>query len=239
MPTISDIKRHGKRRFYLLFGSIALIFTFAGSIVAVKLMNVVPQKIGFKDLQFVNLNRPLCEDCHGDSLADAHHGTKNAISGKCNACHNISTKAGSVGVSLEKNCIQCHKKSPHHNTEAALNKECTSCHDTPGVSDYSQKVPSYKPSKITPTTDSCKNCHLEGTVDGQKVVSIKKAHHGISLKGCDICHDMKNKASKDIRICERCHDVKSLHEVLPHVEKSACIGCHGDKIVPEKPKPKS
>ncbi len=30
----------------------------------------------------------------------------------------------------------------------------------------------------------------------RQIVSIKKAHHGISLKGCDICHDAKDKKKK-------------------------------------------
>ena len=229
------IKNH--KKLFVLFSVFSLILLFAGSIMAVKMMNAVPQEIGFKDFQFSNLTRPICEDCHGDSLADTHHGTKKAISGECASCHDISTK-GNIGVTVTRNCMKCHKKSPHHKTEAALNKECTSCHDSPGVGDYSKKVPTYKPSIVTPTKNSCKNCHRDGVVDGVKVVGIKKAHHGISLKGCDICHDAKNKSSDNIRICERCHNVKAIHEVLPHIKKENCAGCHSDKIAAEKKKVK-
>jgi hypothetical protein len=195
----------------------------------------IPQKIGFKDVAFSNLNRVSCVDCHGDTLADTHHSTKPATSGDCSSCHSVSTSPGKVGVALERNCMVCHSKSPHHRTEAAENNECTTCHDSPGLGDFSNVVPSYKVSKVTPTVENCKTCHKEGTVDGQKVYGMKKTHHGIALKGCNNCHGEGDKKNTSIRTCQRCHNVKAIHEVLPHVEKENCVKCHGGVKAAAKP----
>ncbi len=147
------------KRFIQVAGIIGLLLFFTGSIFAVVLMKVVPQKIGYKDVEYTSFNKKSCTECHSASMAKEHHATKNALSRKCYTCHNPSKKTGNVGVSLERDCMKCHPKSPHHKTEAALNKECTTCHDSPGIDDYTLKGPSYKPSNITPSKDSCKNCH--------------------------------------------------------------------------------
>ncbi len=221
-----------KEKVFLAFSVVSLSFLFVWSIFAQN----VPQEIGFKDVKFSSLNRELCQECHGSSLVDTHHDTSHAVSGNCVFCHGVQTQAGDAGVSLERNCMSCHEQSPHHATEAAKNKECRSCHDSPGVSDYSTEVPTYEPSKVTPTLSNCRNCHGEGVVDGQKVVGARDTHHGISFQECNICHDgiflltnqeQNDKKGENIRICERCHNVKALHEVVPHVEKESCIVCHG------------
>ncbi len=125
----------------------------------------------------------------------------------------------------------CHKTSPHHATQAALDKECSTCHDSPGVSDYSTKAVSYRPSKVTPKSTTCKMCHREGSVKGIKVVTIEKTHHGTSLKDCTLCHDTPDRKNTNVRTCERCHSVQALHEVLPHLEKNACAVCHLGKTI--------
>jgi hypothetical protein len=231
----------------LAFSVIGLSLLFVGIIFA----QTVPQKIGFTDLKFESLKKEVCQDCHESSMVDTHHDTKEAVAGNCASCHTVSTQPGSVGVSLKRDCMTCHEQSPHHATEDAKNKNCTVCHDNPGVSDYSTEVPPYKPSRVTPTPANCRLCHGEGTVDGQKIVAAKDTHHGISFKGCNICHDQivlsngqaqddtqkqDDKKSTNIRICERCHSVKALHEVVPHVEKEACAVCHGGKAVATQPK---
>ncbi|MCK4764033.1 MAG: hypothetical protein KAW12_17670 [Candidatus Aminicenantes bacterium] len=206
-----------------------LVFLFSGSLFA----EGIAQDIGFKDVGFTGINKAICQGCHGDSQVDAHHGTSYATSGDCSHCHKVSTEPGKIGVALERECKACHKKSPHHETQAATDKECNSCHESPGVSDFSTEVPPYSASKVTPTVENCRICHKEGgEVDGLKIVSMKDTHHGISLKGCNTCHDPENKRSTDIRICERCHSAKAIHEVLPHVQKDACGVCHGGKIAP-------
>lgn len=233
MIRAGKIKRKGT---LIIFCTICLSFLFAGTIYAVKRMKVVPQKIGYKDVKFSSLKKKACGDCHESSMVNAHHATKRAVSGNCASCHKVSTKPGKIGVALKRDCRSCHKKSPHHKTKAALNKECTSCHDSPGLGDYNKvKPPSYKVSNITPTKNSCKNCHRKGTADGINVVDIKTAHHGIGLKPCSICHEDKNKSTSSVRVCERCHNVKAIHEVLPHVKKENCSGCHGAKTA-AKPK---
>ena len=230
-----------KEKAFLAFSVICLSFLLVGLIFA----KTVPQKIGFKDVKFTSLNKKLCQECHGDSLSDTHHSTKHAVSGNCVFCHSASAQSGSVGISLERNCMVCHEQSPHHATEDAKNKKCTSCHDSLGVSDYSTEVPPYKPSKVTPTPNDCKKCHGEGVVDGQKIFNARDTHHGISFKECNACHDVINlsanqeqddKQNINIRICERCHNVKVLHEVAPHVEKENCVVCHGGKTAAAQPK---
>jgi hypothetical protein len=213
------------KRVISVFSLAGLFLLFMGSCFYVSAANVT-QQVGFKDVAFSSLTKPMCQECHEGNLADTHHGTKPASSGDCASCHKVSTETGNVGVSLERNCMSCHTKSPHHATDAAANNECTTCHESAGVSNFSTAVPSYPPSKITPTVSSCKNCHGEGEVDGQKVVDMKTTHHGISLKGCNVCHDENDKKSQDIRICERCHNVKAIHEVLAHVETGSCVKCH-------------
>ncbi len=209
------------------FSVLGMVLFLSGSIYAVVQLAVVPQEIGLKDVEFKELNRPYCEGCHGESLADTHHKTKNAASGNCVFCHDVKS-ADPSSVVLKTNCMDCHKTSPHHQTKAALNKECTSCHDSPGVSDFTMNVPKYNPSIITPIKDNCKKCHRDGVVNGKKYFGFKTTHHGISYKDCNVCHG-NNKASQDIRICERCHSAKAIHAIKPHVEKTACVHCHDTK----------
>lgn len=217
--------RNQKKRAVLVFCSAGLFFLFIGSLFYLPAASV-EQKVGFKDMVFSSLNKVSCQPCHGEGLVDTHHQTGPAVSGDCSSCHTVSTQAGNVGVALERNCMGCHKESPHHVTEAAASNECTTCHESAGVSEYSTEVPPYQPSKVTPTVASCKNCHGEGEVEGEKVADMKATHHGIALKDCNACHDQEDKASQDIRICERCHSVKAIHEVLAHVGKENCAKCH-------------
>jgi hypothetical protein len=214
-----------KKKVFSVFAIIGLSIFLTGSLFA----QDMPQKIGFKDMEYSALNRSSCVDCHGDELVATHHETKQAAAGDCTACHSVSKTPGKVGVALERNCMICHTKSPHHRTEAATSNECGTCHDSAGLSDYSAEVPPYKVSKLTPTVADCKTCHKEGTVEGQKVVGMKQTHHGIALKGCNTCHDENDKQNTSIRVCERCHSARAIHEVLPHVEKDACAKCHSGK----------
>lgn len=230
--------RLNKKKFFFLVAVCGLVMFLGSSIYGVILMKGVPQKIGLKDVEYSSFTKKLCAECHDSPTVDTHHNTKNAIEGNCVACHTASSKPGEVGVFLSRDCMVCHTKSPHHKTKAALNKECTTCHDSPGLGEYTMKEPPYKPSKVTPSSRSCANCHAKGVVDGVNVVGMKDTHHGISLAGgCNVCHDENDKNSGNIRTCERCHNVKAIHEVLPHIEKTACAGCHGDNIAPASAKP--
>jgi hypothetical protein len=229
--------RKRKEKAFLAFSVIGISLLLVGSIFA----QYVPQKIGFKDVKFSSLDKGMCQECHGDSLVDDHHGTSNAVAGNCVACHNVQTQ-GTVGVSLERNCMVCHTESPHHIIETAKNKECTACHNSPGVSDYSTETPLYPVSKVTPTVANCRLCHGEGVVDGEQINDSRDTHHGISFRECRVCHEEVPTGEEgegggtDIRICERCHSVKAIHEVVPHIEKDACAVCHGGQIVaPQTP----
>ena len=222
---IKRIFKKERKALVILAYSIAFFTILCGAIFAAVMMNGVPQKIGMTDVKFENLDKKVCIGCHGDSLVDKHHETQKAVAGECTSCHSVSTKDGKTGVRLTRNCMSCHKSSPHHATADAVNKKCTACHDSQGVSQFSTATPSYKPSKVTPGVNACKNCHIDATVDGKKVLGFKETHHGIGLKPCETCHTDK-KDSDDIRICERCHSVAALHGVAPHMSKENCVGCH-------------
>jgi hypothetical protein len=212
-----------KRKWYILaLGICGALFVMAQHIDA-----AVPQNIGFKDVKFDQLSKPVCVECHGDDLVGTHHETKNAVSGNCVFCHQVATSGDNVGVTLSRNCMTCHVKSPHHETEAAKNKACTSCHGSEGVADYSEQGPLYTASPVTPTVASCKKCHSEGKVGGVSVASIKDTHHGIATAlGCKVCHEKQKSAEMSIRQCERCHSVEAIHNVKPHVEPKNCAMCH-------------
>lgn len=207
----------------LFFGFIGLCLLFVGSMLA----ESAGQEIGLKDVAYSSLTRVECQGCHGENLVDTHHDTRMAVSGDCALCHTVSTQPGSIGVALERNCMICHEESPHHVTEAANNKECGSCHESAGVSDWNTEAPPYGISKVTPTTETCKKCHMASDESAElKIAGIKDTHHGISLKDCNACHEEENRETTSIRICERCHSVKAIHEVLAHVEKENCKVCH-------------
>jgi hypothetical protein len=231
----TKIAQKKKEKAFLAFSVISLSLLLVGSIFA----QTVLQKIGFKDVKFSSLSKELCQECHMGSLVDTHHNTSNAVSGNCVFCHKVQTQAGNVGVLLDRNCMTCHTESPHHATEAAKNKECRACHDSAGLSDYSLEVPTYAPSRITPTPGNCNLCHGEGIVDGQEVFASRDTHHDIGFKECNVCHDETEQEQSDgitnIRVCERCHNVKVLHEVQPHLEKQSCVVCHGGKTVAAQP----
>lgn len=219
-------KMDGKKKTVIMIAfSAAFCFLLASAIFAAVMMNGVPQKIGNVDVKFETLDKKICVGCHGDSLVDKHHETPKAVAGDCSSCHSVSTKDGKTAVRLARNCMSCHKNSPHHTTADAVNKKCSSCHDGQGISQFSMNVPAYKPSKVTPTVNACKNCHIDATVDGKKIVSFKETHHSIGIKSCETCHTDK-KDSDDIRICERCHSAAALHDVAPHASKESCVGCH-------------
>lgn len=226
-----------RERVFLALSAIGLSFLFVGIIFA----QSAPQEIGFLDVKFADLNKEVCVECHGSSVVDTHHDTEPAVSGDCVLCHSVSTQPGSIGVSLQRDCMVCHEESPHHKTEAAKDKECTACHDSLGVSDYDTEVPPYEPSKVTPKPSDCRICHGEGVVDGQNVLGAKDTHHEIST--CSICHDQlalsEDQPNGDkgvtMRSCERCHNIKALHEVAPHVEKESCVVCHGGKTIAAQP----
>ncbi len=219
-------KMDGKKKAAIMIAfSVGLCFLLGGAIFAAVMMNGVQQKIGILDVKFENLDKKVCIGCHGDSLVDKHHETQKAVAGDCISCHAVSAKEGKTAVRITRNCMSCHKHSPHHTTADAVNKKCTACHDGQGVSQFSTNVPAYKPSKVTPSVNTCKNCHIDATVGGKKVLGFKETHHGIGIKTCDTCHTEK-KDSDDIRICERCHSAAALHEVVPHISKENCAGCH-------------
>ena len=222
----------------LVFLSVLVtLFLLSGSIFAVTIMKTVPQNIGFKDVGLQSLSVSMCLECHKGSSIEKHHKTPDAINGNCFACHKVTKPGGKYRVEIARTCPTCHNKSPHHKSKDAENKNCVSCHKTPGVSKYSTKVPKYKPSIITPTVKACRNCHGEGVVDNIQVLSVKKTHHSIKLKGCENCHE-KDRKSQNIRNCERCHSVTALHEVGPHVEQASCKGCHEVKLDTKKPEVK-
>lgn len=183
----------------------------------------VTQDLGILDVEFSGLNKGICQDCHGESLVNDHHGTAQAKSGNCVACHGLTEK---TGIKLTRNCMDCHKESPHHQTEAAINKECSSCHDSPGVSDFSTTGPDYGKSAVTPKVSSCIKCHNTGTQGDFAIISAQETHHSIAIEDCSMCHDESDQTKTDIRLCERCHSAASIHDIAAHTLPESCIICH-------------
>ena len=212
-----------KKSVYLTLLTFSILLA-GGGLWSIKLMNGVPQEIGVPDMSYSGLNQQACKRCHGPSLANKHHVTKKAVSGDCTGCHKVN-KGEALGVVVERNCVKCHKRSAHHQTEAAKSNQCIQCHKDAGVSAYNLKdVPAYKPTKVTPTKDNCKNCHVEAKVAGNEIHDIKKTHHETKLK-CGVCHE-NDKNSQSIRVCARCHNAKTLHGIKPHADPKNCRGCH-------------
>ena len=209
----------------LIILSIVGAVIFSMQIFANQIMKGVPQEHGISDIGFTSRERPFCEECHGETLADTHHSTVHAQQGNCVKCHPV--QANSEGAQLpylQRNCLKCHLESPHHKTEAALNNQCNECHDT-GISDFKTNIPTYEISMITPTATACSNCHITAEVQGQKIAGPKDTHHDTGLKTCETCH-VEKREDKNVRICEACHNPDALHSVPPHVAKENCIGCH-------------
>jgi len=86
----------------------------------------VPQNIGFKDVKFEQLKKPVCVTCHGDDLVGTHHGTKNATDGNCIFCHKVDKAGNKVGIKLYRDCEKCHEKRikyKENNNYSSLNIE--------------------------------------------------------------------------------------------------------------------
>ena len=208
-----------------------------------QMMNGVPQEVGFEDVPFSKYKESGCRDCHGASVVAEHHSSKIAVAGQCAVCHGPSATMEKVAltkgaifiprkdVTLMRDCLDCHKKSPHHLTEAANQNKCGECHDE-GVAVFNSSIPKYEASLVTPTVQSCRNCHSDSTKKftkgkraGQVINTSEFTHHGTGIKRCNICHS-ENKSDPDIRLCERCHSREILHAIPKHVEPKNCVGCH-------------
>ncbi|MDH5720290.1 MAG: hypothetical protein OEZ13_06660 [Spirochaetia bacterium] len=212
------------KKIIILFALLGAVL-FSAQIFAKQIMKGVPQEHGISDIGFQTRERPFCEECHGEALADTHHATVDAEQGNCVKCHPVQENNAGVKLPyLQRNCLKCHIESPHHKTQAALNNECNECHDT-GISDFKTSIPTYEASMVTPTAKTCSNCHITAEVNGQKVSGPKDTHHDTGLKTCEACHAEKRE-DKNVRICEACHNPDALHSIEPHVVKENCVGCH-------------
>ena len=75
------------------------------------------QELGFPDVKYISLKKEICQDCHGESLVDAHHVTQQALAGQCASCHTVNTAPEKMGVLLVRDCMQCHMETPHNKTK--------------------------------------------------------------------------------------------------------------------------
>jgi hypothetical protein len=140
-------------------------------------MDYVPQEIGIYDTGYRELTEQDCRQCHGNSIADRHHGVPMVVRDHlCTPCHPICT-AGSPdcqdGITVHRNCMTggCHSwddvrsgnKKWHHNTDMSASESCVACHDPNIVGEITpfRDILIYPPSVITPTPFSCENCHWQ------------------------------------------------------------------------------
>ncbi len=221
------------------------------------IMPHVPQNVGFADIDYGDLKEGDCRHCHGSSLADRHHQAEKALNKQCSDCHEVvppnsqvglmtkkenyivasalkTGKKDNYGVTIERNCLQCHKTSWHHQTDYARTGKCVVCHDSNLITNIGVESPITHPiSKITPTPASCSNCHgaTEKPPQGMAVVikSPEDNHHDTGLETCTFCHFTEDDIG--IRGCENCHGKHVLHGIPDHVANNdMCFGCHGSAL---------
>ena len=138
---------------------------------------------------------------------------------------------------VETNCLAsgCHDtfdNGNHHTTGIALAGICTPCHPPNLVADYSDENPlSYPASIVTPTVQSCTNCHKDhatpldenGAPYPHPIYDTETLEH-MELQGyvtsCMLCHGDPPEFDPDdpylIRYCQTCHSVYSLHSIAGH-----------------------
>jgi hypothetical protein len=146
-------------------------------------MDYVPQEIGIYDTMYDHQTANGCRKCHGNSLADRHHGLPIVVKDhKCLTCHPICTVGNpncENGITIKRNClaIGCHSPADvqfgngagHHNTDMAQSENCIACHDPNLIEEITpfRSHEMYPPTVITPTPFSCENCHYpQGLVAG-------------------------------------------------------------------------
>jgi hypothetical protein len=117
-----------------------------------------------------------CRECHGNSVADRHHGVPIVvIDHLCFPCHpqcTIGTPNCENGITLERNCLAagCHDTTVnggHHAIDLTNANACTTCHNPNLIGELSPLIDfNTYPSQVDflPTPFSCENCHWKQTI---------------------------------------------------------------------------
>ncbi len=180
------------------------------------LLDYVPQEVGFFDTQYNDLEESDCRRCHGNSMADRHHGLNFQRDDLgCLDCHDLLCDAPFVTVIYDCTTSGCHSPDDinetgerwHHNTDQAAALNCVACHNPNLVSKISplRDFTMYPPTIVTPTPFSCENCHWEQDVSGdhpegpsgsygKRISSNYDTHHmgfiGNVSSECTVCHSI-------------------------------------------------
>jgi hypothetical protein len=211
-------KEDNMKRRYVFVLSIGLVFLVQTLVLALIPAPPVNQNMGMYDTLFLNVNESGCRSCHASGVPDTHHNLVATGKYGCMNCH-PELQDGS-GVTLVRNCIQCHNNSfngmtigrPHHESSAALGGHCKTCHGSV-VDNYDDGhyIPSYTPSSMTPDTKfkivnqtsgkkwgGCESCHAQDLTATPFIADNNKTHHRLgNLSGF-----VNNNNSK----CDMCHD---------------------------------
>ncbi len=179
----------------------------------------VNQNMGFYDTLFANLSENKCRGCHATGVPDTHHNLVPAGKFGCTNCHPVLPDGN--GITLIRDCMQCHDTTfngntigrPHHESQDALNGHCKTCHGSV-VDNYDDGhyIPTYAPSSMTPDTKfkvinqtsgrkwgGCESCHEQDLTANPFIASNNKTHHRLgNLSG------FKN---NDNTRCAKCHDL--------------------------------
>ncbi len=141
-------------------------------------MDYVPQEIGIYDGMYGDQNESSCRKCHGNSVADRHHGLPVVVRDHlCIGCHEPCVPGSDPdcenGIMIHRDCLtaNCHSSGDvqfgngawHHNTDMAQSENCIACHDPNIIEEITpfRSHELYPPTVITPTPFACENCHYQ------------------------------------------------------------------------------
>ena len=232
----------------ILGGAIGIIL-LVSIVMAVIPPPPVNQYLGITDTTFNAFTETECRECHTatgtaigedpnpNSVADRHHLLVPSGEYGCIDCHPVLPD--SSGISITRDCLQCHLATPHHETVDAQARHCSACHGSL-VDDFDDGhyIPTYPVSLVTPdtsykvlneTTDKkwggCEACHEGDATQTPPINENFETHHNLGTVSntCETCHF--GDGALNIRKCEDCHGVKSLHNIqYDYVNTSGMLG---------------
>lgn len=195
------------------------------------------QNMGVYDTLFVDFTESKCRGCHASGVPAAHHNLVPTGEFGCTNCHPVL--ANGSGITLIRDCIQCHDTTfngmtigrPHHESQDALNGHCKACHGSV-VDNYDDGhyIPTYPPTTMTPDTKfkvinqtsgrkwgGCESCHEQDLTASPFIASNNKTHHRLG--------NLSGFRNQDTSKCSMCHD---LHNATFGPDSIRyCERCHG------------
>jgi hypothetical protein len=219
--------------FYLI--PITVFLIFVGLAIAVS-PPPVNQNMGVYDTEFSNLVESNCRGCHDLGVPGSHHNLVPTGEYGCSDCHPVIIGGG---ITLIRNCIQCHDttfngmtiRRPHHETQAAMDGHCKTCHGSV-VDNYDDGhfIPSYPPTSMTPDTKfkvinqtsgrkwgGCESCHEADSTASPPIIYNNKSHHRLG--------NLSGFRNNDNTKCAMCHDLHNATFGSDSIRY--CERCHG------------